>query len=37
LYRATAHLTFASPAANPRRLLKRILEEPRVQALRQAA
>jgi shikimate kinase len=37
LYRATAHLTFASPAANPRRLLKRILDEPRVQALRQAA
>jgi shikimate kinase len=33
LYRATAHLTFASPAANPRRLVRRILDEPRVQAL----
>jgi shikimate kinase len=37
LYFATAHLTFASPAANPRRLVKRILEDPRVQALLRAA
>jgi shikimate kinase len=32
LYAQTAHLTFASPASNPRRLVARILEEPRVQA-----
>jgi shikimate kinase len=32
LYAQVAHLTFASPAANPRRLLKRILDEPRVRA-----
>lgn len=32
LYAATAHLTFASPAANPRRLVKRILDEPAVRA-----
>ena len=31
LYRQTAHLTFASPAANPRRLVGRILDDPRVQ------
>jgi shikimate kinase len=30
LYLETAHLTFASPAANPRRLVKRILDDPRV-------
>lgn len=33
LYRATAHLCFASPAASPRRLVARILAEPRVRAL----
>jgi len=33
LYAQVAHLTFASPAANPRRLLKRILDEPRVRAV----
>jgi shikimate kinase len=32
LYTQVAHLTFASPAANPRRLVKRILDEPAVQA-----
>jgi shikimate kinase len=32
LYAQTAHLTFTSPASNPRRLVARILEEPRVQA-----
>jgi shikimate kinase len=32
LYAQVAHLTFASPAANPRRLVKRILSEPAVQA-----
>jgi len=32
LYTQTAHLSFPSPAANPRRLVKRILEDPRVQA-----
>lgn len=30
LYIETAHLTFASPPANPRRLVKRILDDPRV-------
>jgi shikimate kinase len=30
LYLETAHLSFASPAANPRRLVKRILEDSRV-------
>jgi len=33
LYAQVAHLTFASPAANPRRLVKRILSEPAVQAV----
>lgn len=32
LYAATAHLTFASPAANPRRLVNRLLAEPLVRA-----
>lgn len=33
LYRQAAHLSFSSPAANPRRLVKRILEDPQVLAL----
>jgi shikimate kinase len=37
LYLETAHLSFASPAANPRRLVKRILEDPRVRARLQLA
>lgn len=32
LYLQTAHLSFPSPSANPRRLVKRILEDPRVKA-----
>jgi shikimate kinase len=37
LYLQTAHLTFASPAANPRRLVNRILDDPRVQERLRAA
>jgi shikimate kinase len=37
LYAAAAHLTFTSPAANPRRLVKRILDEPAVRACLAAA
>ncbi len=33
LYAETAHLSFASPAANPRKLVRRILEEPAVRAM----
>lgn len=32
LYEATAHLSFRSGAANPRRLVKRIIEDPLVQS-----
>lgn len=32
LYEQTAHLSFTSAAANPRKLVKRILEDPRVSA-----
>jgi shikimate kinase len=33
LYEATAHLTFQSASANPRRLVRRLLEEPAVRRL----
>ena len=37
LYEETAHLTFQSASANPRRLVRRLLEEPAVRRLAQAA
>ncbi|HET9024298.1 MAG TPA: shikimate kinase [Burkholderiaceae bacterium] len=37
LYEETAHLTFQSAAANPRRLVRRLLEEPAVRRLAEAA
>ena len=37
LYLDTAHLSFVSPAANPRRLVKRILEDARVRGYLQLA
>jgi shikimate kinase len=37
LYEETAHLTFQSASANPRRLVRRLLEEPAVRRLLQAA
>lgn len=33
LYEATAHLTFQSASANPRRLVRRLLEEPAIRRL----
>jgi len=37
LYEETAHLTFQSAAANPRRLVRRLMEEPAIRRLSQAA
>ena len=37
LYEATAHLTFQSASANPRRLVRRLLEEPAIRGLSSAA
>ncbi|HEU0205004.1 MAG TPA: shikimate kinase [Burkholderiaceae bacterium] len=37
LYAATAHLIFQSAAANPRRLVKKIMEAPEIRRLRAAA
>jgi len=37
LYEETAHLTVQSAVANPRRLVRRLLEEPAIQRLAQAA
>jgi len=37
LYVETAHVAFASPAANPRRLVARILDDPRVRSRLHAA
>ncbi|HEU0204747.1 MAG TPA: shikimate kinase [Burkholderiaceae bacterium] len=37
LYTATAHLIFQSAAANPRRLVKKIMEAPEIRRLRAAA
>jgi hypothetical protein len=33
LYEETAHLTFQSAATNPRRLVRRLLEEPAIRRL----
>lgn len=37
LYEAAAHLTFQSASANPRRLVRRLLEEPAIRRLSRAA
>jgi shikimate kinase len=37
LYEATAHLTFQSASTNPRRLVRRLLEEPAIRRLSNAA
>jgi shikimate kinase len=37
LYEETAHLTFQSAAANPKRLVRRLLEEPAIRRLAQVA
>lgn len=37
LYEETAHLTFQSASANPRRLVRRLMEEPAIQRLAKAA